>query len=91
MTARQTTSSGQSYEEKLDVKEVANFTEVMSREDFGVVLSFIKNKSFVYRNCFNASTHTYLSLSYPPDFIGDTGKCAGINEKTVQGLYMSCV
>ena len=30
-------------------------------------------------------------LSHLPDFIDDTGRSAGINEKTVHGLCMNCV
>ena len=91
MTACQTTSSGQLNDNKLDVKELANFTGVLIREDIGVVLSFIKNKQLVYRNCFDAITQTYVSLSYLPDFIGDNGRSLGNNEKTVHGLNMNCV
>ena len=36
LTACQTTTSGSSYDDKLDVNEVANLTGVMSRKDIGV-------------------------------------------------------
>ena len=66
-----------------------------SRDNRAYQLSLFSRLSRTSLLCMEIALTSALTLiallSHLPDFIDDTGRSAGINEKTVHGLCMNCV